>query len=59
MAPNTYGSGGGGWGAKGGQAGHRNEIGGEGGYSVRATVGSVTITGGLVYGKTEGNVNIG
>ena len=62
-APSKFGGGGGGWGAPGGSWGDGSSggiwLGGLGGYSVRATAGSVTITGGIIYGKTEGNVNIG
>ena len=68
-------AGGGGWGAPGGLAwrggrtwrpvmdtrgtGPMLRQPGQGGLTVKATVGSVTIIGGLVYGQTEGNVNIG
>jgi hypothetical protein len=31
---------------------------GDGGLTVKAIAGRVTIIGGLVYGETEGNVNI-
>jgi len=67
-------AGGGGWGAPGGLAwrggrtwrpemdgrgtGPMIRKAGDGGLTVKAIAGRVTIIGGLVYGKTEGNVNI-
>ena len=67
-------AGGGGWGAPGGLAwsggrtwrpvmdtrgsGPMLRLPGQGGLTVKAIAGSVTIIGGLVYGETEGNVNI-
>ena len=37
---------------------HGGKHGGAGGLTVKAIAGSVTIIGGIVYGETEGNVNI-
>jgi hypothetical protein len=67
-------AGGGGWGAPGGLAwrggrtwrpemdtrgtGPMLKTPGNGGLTVKAIAGRVTIIGGLVYGETEGNVNI-
>jgi len=67
-------AGGGGWGAPGGVAwrggrtwrsvmdtrgtGPMIRKAGAGGLSIKATVGNVTVNGGIVYGETEGNVNI-
>jgi hypothetical protein len=55
------GAGGGGWGAPGGQAWGANNIRkpGRGGFSIRVSRGKVKIMGGIVYGESEGNVNIG
>tara|TARA_R110000824_G_scaffold224184_2_gene411876 strand:- start:2249 stop:5014 length:2766 start_codon:yes stop_codon:yes gene_type:complete len=55
-----YSAGGGGWGAPGGShvINGPSYNGGAGGLTVKAAAGSVTIIGGLVYGETEGNVNI-
>ena len=53
-------AGGGGWGAAGGQswASTNPRKPGNGGLTVKATAGTVNIIGGLVYGETQGNVNI-
>ncbi len=53
-------AGGGGWGAPGGQAWGPENLRkpGAGGLTVKAIAGKVTIIGGLVYGETQGNVNI-
>ena len=59
---NRFSAGGGGWGAPGGSTTQSGDTykGGNGGYSIRVRGGSgVRIIGGILYGQTEGNVNIG
>ena len=53
-----YGSGGGGWGAPGGAPAWLPLCAGKGGLSIRASAGQVLVSGGgVLYGRTDGNVN--